>query len=405
MAEVHSGNQKSGTGSQLMTLSALYLFIYYGLGAFTPLITQYYKSIDLSGTQIGLISAVTPIVSIVTQPLWGMICDKFQIRKGVLVLALLASGLVGLLFPAVSTFAFVLLLYTLLSVFQSAIVPVSDSIALGFAKKHNMAFGDIRMWGAVGFAVAAFVTGLLVQRWGPSMIFYSYFLALLVAVLFLRPVPEEVESAPKLQAGVLRGVKDLLRLPRFILFLIAAFFIFGSVNANNVWFSLYYQEIGGSVAGVGVAFLLFAGSEAPFMKLAGFFVRRWGLELTILLAGGVSAVRWFWYSTEPSTTAVLALFFVQGISVGFYLATAAQFVRENTPASLQVTALALFFSVGHGLGTMVCNLTAGIIKDSFSMLSIYLFFGVVTTLGLIPLLLIRYGPWKQQTEEQLQSTQ
>lgn len=388
-----------------MTLSALYLFIYYGLGAFTPLITQYYKSIDLSGTQIGLISAVTPIVSIVTQPLWGMICDKFQIRKGVLVLALLASGLVGLLFPAVSTFAFVLLLYTLLSVFQSAIVPVSDSIALGFAKKHNMAFGDIRMWGAVGFAVAAFVTGLLVQRWGPSMIFYSYFLALLVAVLFLRPVPEEVESAPKLQAGVLRGVKDLLRLPRFILFLIAAFFIFGSVNANNVWFSLYYQEIGGSVAGVGVAFLLFAGSEAPFMKLAGFFVRRWGLELTILLAGGVSAVRWFWYSTEPSTTAVLALFFVQGISVGFYLATAAQFVRENTPASLQVTALALFFSVGHGLGTMVCNLTAGIIKDSFSMLSIYLFFGVVTTLGLIPLLLIRYGPWKQQTEEQLQSTQ
>lgn len=405
MTAENSGNQKSGTGSQLMTLSALYLFIYYGLGAFTPLITQYYKSIDLSGTQIGLISAVTPIVSIVTQPLWGMICDKFQIRKGVLVLALLASGLVGLLFPAVSTFAFVLLLYTLLSVFQSAIIPVSDSIALGFAKKHHMAFGDIRMWGAVGFAVAAFVTGLLVQRWGPSMIFYSYFLALLVAVLFLRPVPEEAESAPKLQTGVLRGVKDLLRLPRFILFLIAAFFIFGSVNANNVWFSLYYQEIGGSVAGVGVAFLLFAGSEAPFMKLAGYFVRRWGLELTIILAGSVSAIRWFWYSTEPSTTAVLALFFVQGVSVGFYLATAAQFVRENTPASLQVTALALFFSVGHGLGTMVCNLTAGIIKDSFSMLSIYLFFGVVTTLGLIPLLLIRYGPWKQQTEEQLQSTQ
>jgi PPP family 3-phenylpropionic acid transporter len=267
-----------------------------------------------------------------------------------------------------------------------------------------MAFGDIRMWGAVGFAIAAFITGLLVERWGPEMIFYSYFLALAVAILFLRPIPEEAGAAPKLNASVLTGVKDLLRLPRFILFLIAAFFIFGSVNANNIWFSLYYQEIGGSVAGVGVAFLLFAGSEAPFMKLAGYFVRRWGLELTIILAGSVSAIRWFWYSSAPSTTAVLALFFLQGISAGFYLATATQFVRENTPASLQVTALALFFSVGHGLGTMVCNLTAGVIKDTFSMLTIYLFFGAVTAVGLIPLLLIRYGPWKQHAEEEMRAT-
>ena len=404
MAELISGKGKSGTGSQLVYLSALYLFIYYGFGAFTPLITQYYQSIQLSGTQIGLISAVTPIVSIVTQPLWGMICDKFQIRKGVLVFTLLASGLVGLLFPAVSSFAFVLLLYTLLSVVQSAVVPVSDSIALGYVKKHQMAFGDIRMWGAVGFAIAAFITGLLVERWGPEMIFYSYFLALAVAIFFLRPIPEEAGAAPKLNASVLTGVKDLLRLPRFILFLIAAFFIFGSVNANNIWFSLYYQEIGGSVAGVGVAFLLFAGSEAPFMKLAGYFVRRWGLELTIILAGSVSAIRWFWYSSAPSTTAVLALFFLQGISAGFYLATAAQFVRENTPASLQVTALALFFSVGHGLGTMLCNLTAGVIKDTFSMLTIYLFFGTVTAVGLIPLLLIRYGPWKH-AEEEMRATQ
>jgi PPP family 3-phenylpropionic acid transporter len=405
MAERTSGKGKSGTGGQLVYLSALYLFIYYGLGAFTPLITQYYESINLSGTQIGLISAVTPVVSIVTQPLWGMICDKFQVRKGVLVTALLASGLAGLLFPAVSAFAFVLLIYTLLSIFQSAIVPVSDSMALGYVYRHQVSFGDIRMWGAIGFAGAAFFTGLLVDRWGPVMIFYSYLFAMVMAVLVLRPIPEEAGNAPRLKVSVLAGVKGLLRLPRFLLFLTASFFIFGSVNAHNVWFALYYQEIGGTVAGVGLAFLLFAGSEAPFMKLAGFVVRRWGLELTILLAGIVSAIRWFWYSTAPGTTAVLALFFVQGISVGFYLATAAQFVRENTPASLQVTALALFFSVGHGLGTMACNLAAGWIKDTFSMLAIYLFFGMVTVLGLIPLLLIRFGPWKRHAEEEVQTIQ
>ncbi|RNB52957.1 MFS transporter [Brevibacillus gelatini] len=406
MPGTHSGIGLSGAFGRYFSLCALYLFFYYGLGAFSPLITQYYKSISLTGTQIGLISAVAPVVSIVAQPMWGLLCDRFQIRKAILILTLVASGLAGLFFVGVSTFAFVFLFYLILSFFQSAIIPISDSITLGYAKKYGLQFGDIRLWGAVGFALAAFVTGLLVERWGASMLFYSYCLALLIAMLFLLRVPDESEETPRFRVGMLAGMRDLLRIPRYLLFLLASFCVLGAVNANNIWFSLFYQEIGGTVAGVGLAFLLFAGSEAPFMKLAGVFVRKWGLELTLLFAAVCGAARWLWYSSAPGTTLVIALFFIQGISVGFYLATAAQFVRENTPASLQVTALAIFFSVGGGLGTMLCNLVAGWIKDAFSTLGIYLFFGIITVIGIIPLVLIAYGPWKQKApDEKAEATQ
>lgn len=118
MSESLSGRFLGGAGGRYVSFCALYLFIYYGFGAFSPLITQYYKSIHLTGTQIGMISAVAPVVSIVAQPMWGMICDRFQIRKAVLLGTLLASGLVGLLFTAVSTYAFVFLLYILLSFFK-----------------------------------------------------------------------------------------------------------------------------------------------------------------------------------------------------------------------------------------------------------------------------------------------
>ncbi|QQE75130.1 MFS transporter [Brevibacillus composti] len=376
-------------------LCSLYLFIYYGYGSFYPLISQYYQSIQLTGTQIGIISAITPVVSMITQPVWGMICDRFQVRKPVLMMALLLAGLLGLLFPAVSTFAFVFLLFVILSIFQSALVPISDSMALGYAKENHLQFGDIRLWGAVGFALAALLTGIALENWGTNSIFISYCAALLLAGLILRKIPDHAESVPRIGAGMLQGVKELFKLPRFVLFLIASFFIYGAINAHNIWFSLYYQQIGGSIAGVGLAFMLFAGSEAPFMKMAGYFVRRYGLELTILLAAAVSAARWLWYSTSPNTTLVIALFFMQGLSVGFYLATAAQFVRDDTPASLQVTALSLFASIGNGLGSMACNLAGGWIKDMWSVLETYLFFGIATGIGLIPLLLIRFGPWKQ----------
>jgi PPP family 3-phenylpropionic acid transporter len=388
------GSHKRDVRKYLM-LSGLYLFVYYAFGALYPLLSQYYKSIHLTGTQIGMISAVPPVVSIVAQPVWGMICDRYQIRKPILVLALTASAMVALLFTMVSSFAWVLFLFIVFSMFQCAVVPVSDSMALTYAKRQHMQFGSIRMWGAVGFAVAAYLTGLAVQAWGPNMLFYFYSTSFFLAILFMRSVPGEAEET-RFGSGVFDGLKELLRLPRFVLFLIGCFCLFGSVNANNIWFSLYYQHIGGSVAGVGLAFFLFAGSEAPFMKAAGYLIRRWGLEVTLLIAATVSVIRWFWYGSAPSTALITACFFLQGASVGFYLASAAQYVRENTPSHLQVTALALFSAFGQGLGSMTCNLVAGVIADYAGILSVYRFFGIASTIGLIPLLLITFGPWKNR---------
>lgn len=390
----HDGLEPSGIRTYF-AFSGYYLCTYYALGAFYPLLTQYYKAIQLSGVQIGLISAITPIVSMLAQPMWGMLCDRYQIRKRALIIALLVAAMLSLIFTQVSTFAWVLFLFVIFSLFQCAVNPISDSLALTYAQKRNIQFGNLRLWGAVGYAIAAYLTGLAVEAWGPHVIFYFFFAAFLCSIPFLRGIPEEAEGA-RFSAGIFSGLKDLMRLPRFVLFLLACFFVFGSVNANNIWFSLYYQHIGGSIAGIGLAFFLFAGSEAPFMRVAAAFIRRWGLEMTILIASSVSMLRWLWYGTTPSTTLVIVFFFLQGISVGFYLASAAQFVRENTPAALQVTALAIFSSIGQGLGSMTCNLLAGVIADYFGIVSVYWFFGTATLIGLIPLLLICFGPYKKQ---------
>ncbi|GAA4713461.1 MFS transporter [Brevibacillus fulvus] len=386
---------KAASRAYLM-ISGLYLAIYYGIGAFTPLIAQYYHSIHLTGTQIGLISSITPLISIVTQPMWGIICDRFQVRKRVLFLTLLAAGLVVLFFTRAQTFGQVIVLLTILSVFQSAVIPISDSLALAYGKKHNMPFGNLRMWGAVGFAVSALVTGLLIQLWGPKVLFFVFAAAFVLATLFLKKIPDDTEGA-RLHASIFSGIGSLLKIPRFTLFLFGAFFIYGAVNAHNLYFSLFYQHIGGSVAGVGLAFLLFAGSEAPCMKLAAMITRRWGLEYTLLTAGIISTARWFWYSTAPNTLIVLLLFFIQGLSIGFYLAAAAQYVRENTPGTLQVTALAVFMSFGQGLGAVFCDFLGGIVMQYFGILQTYLFLGLASGLGLIPVLLICFGPWKRQT--------
>lgn len=53
-----------------------YVLIYGGLGAFIPYIVPYLEgSLNLSVSQIGIITSIPSIIGILVVPLWGIITD------------------------------------------------------------------------------------------------------------------------------------------------------------------------------------------------------------------------------------------------------------------------------------------------------------------------------------------
>jgi len=366
-------------------LSAFYLLFFFGIGSLYPLLSVYFENQGLSGKQIGVLMATGPIVSIVFQPIWGMICDRFHIQKRVLVFTLFASSMVALLFPLTNIYFIYFLLSALLSVFQSAVVPISDNISMNVVHNYGGAYGYIRLWGAIGFAVAVFVAGILSDLYRPQIIFYLYTVFLLAAILLTRGLPEE---NGEFNVQIFKGIKQLFKIPTFVLFLIGTFLLFGTINANNTFFGLFYQHIGGTLSGVGLAFLIAAGSEAPLMFLTGKLIKKFGMLPLIMFSALVTFGRWFFYSTEPSAGFVLATTFIQGFSVGIYLPTAIQYVRDIAPKEIQVTAISLYSSLGLGLGSTISTLIGGWIYDSFGVLKTYLYFSVSALLAFVVFLII-----------------
>ncbi|BCJ87206.1 MFS transporter [Effusibacillus dendaii] len=349
-----------------------YFFLFFGFGAHLPMFSLYLKSFGLSGVEIGILLSAGPIVSILVQPVWGMITDRFQAQKQVLAGALLAGASLGLLFPSVNgRYGWLLLLYILLIVFQSAVVPVIDAMTLDFFQGRKTNYGSIRMFGAVGFAIAVWLAGQLAERFGLTIIFYLYAGAFVSCAYLALLLPKR---KLRRSSGILTDVGSLLRIPSYLLFLIAAFLIFGPIYANNSYFPLFYTAIGGAVSGVGLAFLLFAGSEAPFMKMADWLMGRIGMLTLVILAGLVSAARWFFYASGPSPLMVISFFLLQGFSVGLFLPIAANFIRHSAPERVQVTAQAIYAAMANGLGTMAASYTAGWLYDRFGVLSIYQYF-------------------------------
>ncbi|MCF6138336.1 MFS transporter [Pseudalkalibacillus berkeleyi] len=368
-----------------VNISLFYFFIFFGFGTLFPLLSVYLKQdVGLSGTQIGAIMSVSPVVMIIAQPIWGIICDYTRRPRAVLIFTLTMSAFIALPFVYMDSYMGFILISIMLAVFQSAVVPVSDSITLNYVMANKKDYGNYRLWGALGFAMAVYLMGSLAEKLGLTLIFYSFTAALLICTIFVLSMPKESNS---LQVDLRSGFVRLIKMPKFILFLFTTFCVFGPIHSNNFYFGLYIQELGGTLAGVGLAFLLAAGSEAPFMKFSGGWIRKAGYEKILIAATLISSIRWFYYFTEPSLVAVYATTIAQGFSIGLFIPAALQYVRKIAPDDVKATAVALYSSMGNGLGSWFCTFIGGIIYDAFSLFGLYLFFGITTAVGLVLLLI------------------
>ncbi len=378
---------KRGAAARKPVFPLFYFLIFFAFGALFPLLSVYLQEeARLPGAAIGWIMSLPPIVTMAAQPLWGMATDYTRKPLELLTLALWVTALFGLLYSLAGSYRVFVALTVLLSAAQSAIVPLSDSIALHHVRRSGGNYGAIRLWGSIGFAAAVLVVGWLSDHVAFAVIFYAFSLALLAASVLAARLPRYPMAAPG--ALTRRDVRGLLSDRPFQLLLVATFLLFGPILANNSYFGLLIHELGGTLTGIGLAFLFAAGSEAPFMKAADRLIGRFGMVRLLLLAALISAVRWLSYAVDPPLWFVYATAVVQGCSVGLAIPTALQYARRLAPERVQATAVALYSAVGNGLGAWFCTLVGGYLFERWQIGAVYLFFSICTIVGVLVLLLL-----------------
>ena len=64
----------------------LFWFTYFGsLGIFYPYFSLYLReNAGLSGTELGIVLAISPLIGMIAQPFWGQVADRTGARSGIL---------------------------------------------------------------------------------------------------------------------------------------------------------------------------------------------------------------------------------------------------------------------------------------------------------------------------------
>jgi PPP family 3-phenylpropionic acid transporter len=365
-----------------------FYFLYYAAAAaLLPFLVLYYEQLGLSGGQIGVLTAILPLVTLFAASFWGGLADATQQHRPLMLLAISGVILLALMILFSTTFLSLVGVIIAFAFFVAPIVPFLDNSTLAYLGEHKNQYGKLRLWGAVGWGMAAPVVGWLVEQSNLTWSFYSYiglmFAGLLVA--FRLPI-----SQTKLSAPFWQGVRLMLGNSRqWRLFLIIIFSAgIGSAIIHNYLF-LYMEQLGAGNSLMGVALTVATLSELVIFSSSDRLLNRWGIKNVLLLALAALAARLLAYAVISNPWLVLPVQLLHGLSFSALWAAGVAYADRIAPSGLGATAQGLFTGVFMGLGAAVGAFIGGVLYENIglswmfgsaglSLLAIFFIIGVLS---------------------------
>jgi PPP family 3-phenylpropionic acid transporter len=351
-----------------------FYFLYFAaLACLAPFIVLFYQQLGFTGAQIGLLAGISPLITLVSAPLWTGAADATRRHRLLMSLAIAGTIVTTLVFPGLRTMAPVVVTLALFSFFVAPISSFADSATMGMLGEQRDQYGRVRLGGTFGWAIMALVAGAAVQVLGLKVAFWGYaaimFLALLVCQRF---VFSHVSVAVPLRGGM----RTLLANRRWVLFLALAFVGGVGFASVNTYLFPYMAQLNASKTTMGLALTISTVSELPVLFFAHRLLQRFGAYGLFVLAMVMTGVRLLLYAAVSAPPGVLAFQILNGFTFPAAWVGGVTYADENAPAGMSATAQGLFSMMVFGFGAAVGGLLGGILLESIGGRGMYLVIGV-----------------------------
>ena len=234
-------------------ISQLLFFVFTGsIGSFSSFINLHLEQIvGLTGSQIGFVTFLGLIITVIMNPIWGYIADKTGKHVLLLKMAFLSAAVIGTLYYGSRSFLLVTIVVIVFEALRAPIMPMLEYITINYSEKYHYDFGKVRVFASWGFLIVAMAAGFMVaglefELFGNSVGFdgfislgfaaFGIFIIMNVIALglmFLLPkadgkVGKTVENEKSFGRN---DIKELFTNRRFVFILILSMVGFNTVDA------------------------------------------------------------------------------------------------------------------------------------------------------------------------------
>jgi MFS transporter, PPP family, 3-phenylpropionic acid transporter len=325
-----------------------YFWFYAALGAYTPYIGRWVDALGHGGYVVGAMLGLWYGSRILGPPLWSALIER-SAHPG-------RWFVTGCITAALSFAAFLftreaLPLFAVMAVFGllfNAVMPQFEAMTLTALGPNTQDYGRLRLWGSIGFLIAAGCFGAVLDALGSSA-FPWVTLPLLIATA-LAAWPHRNDKPPEHQPD-LADAGHLWKRPGVRRFLLIAMLMQAGFGPFYVFFTLHLQAQGHDGVTVGVLWAVAVLIEIALFWQAPRLISRFGAARLLSWCLGVTVVRWLVTAFFADSLAIMLLAQAShALSFAMFHACCMRLMTEYFPGRRQAAGQSLLYSFSSGGG-------------------------------------------------------
>jgi PPP family 3-phenylpropionic acid transporter len=358
-----------------------FLLFFIAIAAFMPFMVLYYQELGFSGTQIGLLTGIPPLITMVTVPLWTRTADRTQRYRLIMSISLLVTAACIAIYPFLRSFTAVLILTMITNLFIGPAFSLANSATMVMLGEEKDVYGRLRVGGSIGFGISTLIAGALVEQFDLRIAFWmgsAFFVGTYLVSLQLEYGQDE--SQPEDEEG---DIQHLLRRPNWIIFLLLAFIAGVAMAAFNSYFFPYLSELGAAETAMGAALAVGILSEVPVLLSSNRFFGRFGGYGTLIMSTAFIGLRMVLFGLTQSTLGVMLIQILNGLSIPLFMVAGVYYADQLAPAGLRATSQGLFNAAMLGIGAAVGGFISGFLLVRIGAQALFLLIGLLVLAVLV----------------------
>jgi MFS transporter, PPP family, 3-phenylpropionic acid transporter len=378
------------------------LFFLNGLSASTwgRFSVIYYNQIaHLTLEQMGLLQAITPLISLVMMPIWGALADYLHSRKIVYLLCkgLGTISLVSMAYLPHPVFGPILLCVSGVAIFRAS--GILDAYVLDYlGPDHRDRYGEIRLWTAVSWGIGAVVMGYVTDYWDFYWNFVLYgtmmtVMGIIVAVALPARSRSEQQHYDRLETAKDRHqrpeigtlYKALVRLPIIWWIFEVSVIGCGMALVESFLFVYLQNDLGATTRLCGWTVGVTVLCEIPIFYFSKLWLRTIGHDGLFVIALFAYSTRVYGYTllTPATVSYILALEILHGVTFACMWIASIDFSTQIAPPEWSTTVQSILSAAFTCFGSIVGPLIGGYIIQQDSAVTLYRGMALVVALVLV----------------------
>jgi PPP family 3-phenylpropionic acid transporter len=343
-------------------LRALYFLVFCCTASWLPVLADFCISRGLTGIQTSVVLSITPLMMFLVQPLYGLLADNVGFKK-ILLLSSAFATIAYLAYLIEGSFAWLIIITIIMSVFYNTIQPVLDSLSLELSEEDPaFSYGTLRIAGAIGWSFTGIITGKVIDGMHINMIFIIAAMSM-AGVFLLSLFLKEKRPTSKSSGSLFKGAKELIENKSLLFLLVSVVLI--SIAGTSIWnfYSLYMKGNGASASLVGYGLSLQGLCELPFFYFSARIILRLGIKKTLVITVFALALRLSLYGLVNVPKWALPIEVLHGLSWSLFWVACVEYVNGLIDKKWMAAGQSLLYAAYYGLGAIAGNYWTGYLSD------------------------------------------